>query len=56
MTGLLSRAEGAKYLGVHVSTLDRLCQAPGGPKIVAVGKRRFVMRSGLDAWIRREAR
>ena len=56
MTGLLSRIEAAKYIGCHVATLDRLCAAPGGPKIVAVGKRRFVPRSGLDAWIRQEAR
>jgi hypothetical protein len=56
MTGLLSRNEAAKYIGCHVATLDRLCQGPNGPKIVAVGKRRFVPRSGLDAWIQREAR
>jgi excisionase family DNA binding protein len=56
MTGLLSRNEAAKYLGCHVATLDRLCQAPGGPKIVAIGKRRMVPRAGLDHWIRREAR
>lgn len=53
--GLVSRREAARFLGVHVTTLDKLLGTTNGPATVRMGRRVLVSRSGLESWVKQEA-
>ena len=54
--GLVSRRNAAKFLGLHISTVDDLLCKPGGLQSVRVGRRRLVVNAGLEAFVKRNAK
>ena len=54
--GLVSRRNAAKFLGLHISTVDKLLTNPGGLQSVRVGRRCLVVKEGLGAFVKRNVK
>ena len=54
--GLISRRNAAKFLGLHISTVDKLICGPGGLQSVRVGRRCLIVKEGLGAFVKRNVK